>query len=73
MTISFSEPWMERQVRARLIWRDMTEAEKASVEPTWQRGFRAWPEGSNPYQIDQDVWRWAAFEMGWQEAERLNR
>lgn len=71
--LSFSDPYVERQVRARLIWHDLTQIEKASVEHAWQQGFGRWPSGSNPYQIDLEPWMWAAFEMGWQEHERLDR
>ena len=73
MTHAYSSPAFEREVRARLIWHDLTSAEKDSVDPSWQLGFGRWPSGSNPYQIDHKTWQWAAFEMGWQEAERLNR
>lgn len=70
----YSSGWVERLARARLIyWGDMNAAQRAAVEPEWQQGFGRFPSGSNPYQIDRDTWQWAAFEMGWQEADRLNR
>lgn len=48
MTRAYFSPAVEREVRARLIWHDLTSAEKASVEPSWQLGFGRWPSGFQP-------------------------
>jgi hypothetical protein len=57
--------------RARAIWYLLPGRVQALLNPEFQAGFRSWQFDQpcvNPYAIETDSWKWAAFQMGHAQA-----
>ena len=72
----FAMSYQDMLVRASGIWAGLSDRAKAALDREWQEGYRAFGiQGpySNPYVLQTDAWKWAAWQMGWETADRSNQ